>query len=86
MASTSVMKNKRKVVKELVKELVKDQGTWIFADTECKVDKKVTFTWNSLFQSFQDKDFQLLLQDDVSTDPIISLKLSTFYGKFSKVT
>ena len=40
---------------------------WIFADTECKVDKKVTFTWNSLFQAFRDKYFQMLLQDDVST-------------------
>jgi hypothetical protein len=39
---------------------------WIFADTECKVDK-VTFTWTSLFQEFQDKYFQMLLQDDVST-------------------
>ena len=40
---------------------------WIFADTECRVDKKVTFTWNSLFQAFQDKEFQMLLQDDMST-------------------
>ena len=48
MASTSMMKNKRKVVEELFKE----QGTWIFVDTECKVYKKVTFTWNSLFQAF----------------------------------
>ena len=63
MESTSVIKNKRKVVEEPIKE----QGTWIFANTECKVDKKVTFTWNSLFQSFQDKDFQMLLQVDVST-------------------
>ena len=58
-----MMKNKRKVVEEPIKE----QGMWIFADTECKVDKKVTFTWNSLFQAFQDKDFLMLLQDDVST-------------------
>ena len=27
------------------------------ADIEYKVDKKVTFTWNSLFQAFQDKYF-----------------------------
>ena len=40
---------------------------WIFADTECKVDKKPTFTWNLLFQAFQDKEFQMLLQNDVST-------------------
>ena len=30
--------------------------------------KKVTFTWNSLFQAFQDKEFQMLLQNDVSTE------------------
>ena len=63
MASTSVLKNKGKDVEELVKE----QGMWIFADTECKVDKKVTFTWNSLFQEFQDSYFLMLLQYDVST-------------------
>ena len=40
----------------------------IFADTECRVDKMVTFTWNSLFQSFQEKEFQILLQDDVSIE------------------
>ena len=31
------------------------------------MDKKVTYTWNYLFQAFQDKDFLMLLQDDVST-------------------
>ena len=36
-------------------------------DTECRVDKKVTYTWNYLFQAFQDKDFMMLLQDYVST-------------------
>ena len=45
MASTSMLKNKRKVVEEPIKE----QGTWIFTDTECKDDNEVTFTWNSLF-------------------------------------
>ena len=64
MASTSMMKNMKKVVKEPIKE----QGTWIFTDTECRVDKKVTFTWNSLFQAFQDKYFMMLLQDYVSTE------------------
>ena len=64
MASTFLMKNKIKVVEEPIKE----QGTWIFADTECKVDKKVIFTWNSLFQAFQDKELQMLLQDDVSIE------------------
>ena len=64
MASTSMMNNKGKVVEESIKE----KGTWIFTDTECRVDKKVTYTWNSLFQAFQDKDFLMLLQDDVSTE------------------
>ena len=48
MASNYVLKSKRKTVKEPAKE----QGMWIFADMECRVDKKVTVTWNSLFQSF----------------------------------
>ena len=62
MASDYVFKSKRKIVEELAKE----QGMWVFADTECRVDKKVTFTSNSLFQEFQDKEFQILLQDDMS--------------------
>ena len=40
----------------------------MFGDMECKVYKKVTFTWNSLFQAFQDKEFQMLLQNDVSIE------------------
>jgi hypothetical protein len=64
MASQYVLKRKRKTVKETSKK----QGIWIFADTECRVDKKVTFTWNSLFQAFQDKEFQTLLKDDISIE------------------
>lgn len=64
MESTSMMKNKEKVVEEPIKE----HGIWIFADTQCIVDKKVTYTWNSLFQAFQDKEFLMLLHNDVSTD------------------
>ena len=64
MESNSTLKNKRKTVEELAKE----QGIWIFVDTECQVDKKVIFTWNSLFQAFQDKEFQVLLQDDSSIE------------------
>lgn len=63
MASTSMMKNKGKFVEDPIKE----QGTWIFTGIECKVDKKVTFTWNSLFQAFQDKYFLMLLQGNAST-------------------
>jgi hypothetical protein len=59
-----VLKRKRNIVEELAKE----QGMWIFADTECRVDKKVTFTWNSLFKAFQDKEFQFLLHDDIITE------------------
>ena len=36
-------------------------GIWTIADTECRVDKKVSYTWNSLFQEFQDKEFLMLL-------------------------
>jgi hypothetical protein len=64
MASTFVLKNKRNTIEEPTKE----QGMFIFVDIECRVDKKVTFTWNSLFQAFQDKEFQMLLQNDVSTE------------------
>ena len=41
---------------------------WIFTDIECQVDKKVVFTWNTLFQVFQTKEFQVFLQDDLSTE------------------
>ena len=51
----------------IVEQPSKAPWMWIFVDTECRVDKKVTFTCNSLFQAFQDKEFQMLLQDDVST-------------------
>jgi hypothetical protein len=57
MAVNSMLKSKRNISEEPTKE----QGMWIFADTECRVDKKVTFTWNSLFQAFQYKEFQILL-------------------------
>ena len=64
MASTLLTKNKKKTVEELVKE----NGIQIFTDTECKGDKKVCYTWTSLFQAFQDKEFAMLLQDDASTE------------------
>ena len=63
MESNFVLKNKIKTNEDPVKE----QGIWIFVDTECRVDKKIIFTWNSLFKSFQDKEFQVLLQDVHST-------------------
>ena len=63
MGSIFLLKSKRKTVEELTEK----QEMWIFVDTECRMDKKVVFTWNSLFQAFQDKEFQVLLQDDPST-------------------
>ena len=63
MESKSILNNKRKTVEEPTKE----QEMWMFVDTECRVDKKVIFTWNSLFQAFQDKEFQVILQDHPST-------------------
>jgi hypothetical protein len=41
---------------------------WAFTNTECRIDKKIAFKWNTLFQAFQSKYFQLLLQDYPSTD------------------
>ena len=52
-----MLQSKRKTIEELAKE----QGIWIFGDIECRVDKKVIFTWNSLLQAFKDKEFQVLL-------------------------
>jgi hypothetical protein len=51
MASISMTKNLNKTVKETIKE----DGIWIFSDTECKVDKKICYTLTTLFQAFHDK-------------------------------
>jgi hypothetical protein len=56
-----------KIKKNTIEEPTKEKGIWIFSDIEWRVDKKVIFTWNSLFQEFQDKEFQFLLQHDIST-------------------
>lgn len=40
MASSSLTKNLNKTVEESIKE----DGIWIFSDTECKADKKVYYT------------------------------------------
>jgi hypothetical protein len=63
MASSSMTKNLNKTVEESIKE----DGIWIFSDTDCKADKKVCYTWTTLFQAFQDKYFVVLLQNDAST-------------------
>ena len=64
MASTSLTKNLKKTIEEPIKE----NGIWIFTDTECKADKKVCYTWTALFQAFQDKEFTVLLHNDASIE------------------
>jgi hypothetical protein len=64
MASNFSLKNKR----NLVEEPMEKQEMWIFIDTECRVNKKVVFTWNTLFQAFHNKEFEVLLEDDQSTE------------------
>ena len=51
MASNYALKNKRKTVEEPMEK----QEMRTFTDTECRVDKKVVFTWYTLFQEFQNK-------------------------------
>ena len=48
MESTLLTKNLNKTIEEPIK----DNGIWIFSDTGCKADKKVCYTWTSLFQEF----------------------------------
>ena len=57
-------KNQNKIVEEPIKE----NGICIFTDIECKADKKVCYTWTSLFQAFEDKEFVVLLQNDARTE------------------
>ena len=64
MASSSMTKNLNNIIEDSIKE----DGIWIFSDTECKADKKVCYTWTTLFQAFQDKYFVVLLHNDASTE------------------
>ena len=64
MASTSLTKNLNSTIEHPIKENL----IWIFSDTKCKADKKVCYTWTSLFQAFQDKEFVVLLQNDANTE------------------
>ena len=69
MASTSYLKSKRKTIKELVEK----KEIWSFTDTKRRVDKKIALKWNTLFQAFQTKEFQVLLQDDPCMELIIGI-------------
>ena len=64
MALKNALKNKIKIVEEPMEK----HEMWIFTDTECWVDNKFFFTWNTLFQAFQKKEFQVFLQYDPSTE------------------
>ena len=63
MASTSSMKNKRKSVE--TQGLVEGNETWVFIDTEYKINQKISFQWNQMFQYFLTEYYQMLLQDDL---------------------
>ena len=63
METTSALRSKRNIVQELMEK----QESWEFTNTECRVDKKIAFKWNTLFQAFQYKEFRVLFQDDPST-------------------
>lgn len=62
MESTFGMKNKRNNVES--QDLVEGKETWVFTNTECKIDQNISFQWNQLFEAFLTNDYQMLLQDD----------------------
>jgi hypothetical protein len=64
MVSTSALKTKRNTIEETMEK----QEIWTFTDIVCRVDKKISFKWNTLFQAFQTKEIQVFLQDDLSTE------------------
>ena len=64
MENNSSLKSERKTIEESVEK----QESWAFMDTECRVDKNTALKWNNLFQEFQYKEFQVILQDDASRD------------------
>ena len=64
MASTSTLKSKRKTIEEPTGK----QEIWAFTNAECWIDRKVDFKWNTLFQAFQTKEFQVLLEYDPSME------------------
>ena len=61
--SNSRMKNKRKSVE--IRDLVEGNETWVFIDTECKINRNMSFQWNQMFQYFLTRDYYMLLQDDL---------------------
>ena len=72
MTSTSALKSKRNTTEELMEK----KEIWVFMDIECRVDKKIYFKWNTLFQVFPTKYFQVLLQDDLELNKGIYKNIS----------
>jgi hypothetical protein len=64
MTSTSSLKRKRNIVEEPVEK----HESWEFTNTESRVDKKIAFKRNTLFQELQTKEFHVMFQDDPSTE------------------
>ena len=62
------MRSLTKNLNKTIEKPIKEDGVWIFSDTKCKAHKKVCYTWTSLFQALQDKEFVVLLQNDASTE------------------
>ena len=62
MESNFSLNSKRNVVKELVEK----QESWVFTNTKCRVDRKIAFKWNTLFQAFKSKEFEVIIQYDPS--------------------
>ena len=60
------MKNKRKNFE--TEDEAKGKETWIFMDTECWIDRKISFQWNQLFQVLLNGDYKVLLQGDPSIE------------------
>jgi hypothetical protein len=51
MTSTSSWKSKRNTIEEPMQK----QEISTFTNTECRVNKRIAFKWNTLFQAFQKK-------------------------------
>ena len=86
MESTSGMKKKRKSSK--TQDFVKGKDTWVFTDTECKIDQNISFQWNQLFQDLLTVDYHILLQDDpcmeLSKDIYNNISKSRIYRVVAK--
>jgi hypothetical protein len=60
----------------------------VFIDTECKIDQKISFKWNQLFQVFLTRDYHILLQHnpckELSKDTYKNISKFRIYGVVAK--